>query len=72
MAATLSGFAPSGAAITARTPKVLAAYAIDWPWFPVDAVMTPRVRSSSDSRESRLSPPRTLNAPTGVAVSSFR
>ena len=30
----------------ARTPKSRAAKAIDWPWLPVDAVITPRFRSS--------------------------
>jgi hypothetical protein len=32
---------------------------------PVDAVITPRSRSSSESCETRLTPPRTLKAPTG-------
>jgi hypothetical protein len=61
----LTGFAPSGTQTIARTPKRPAANAIDWPWFPVDAVTTPARRSSSLSCETRLTPPRTLNAPIG-------
>src|SRR5574341_1054899 len=45
---------------------------MDCPWFPVEAVMTPRARSSSESCETRLIPPRTLKAPMGCAVSSLR
>jgi hypothetical protein len=39
--------------------------AIDWPWFQVEAAITPRSRSPAPSWESRLTPPRTLKAPTG-------
>ena len=46
IAATLTGFEPSGMQMIARTPKSRAAKAIDWPWLPVDAVTTPRPRSS--------------------------
>ena len=42
-----------------------AANEIDWPWLPVEAVITPLRRSSSLSCETRLTPPRTLKAPTG-------
>ena len=63
--ATFTGFAPSGAQIVACTPNSRAAYAIDWPWFPVDAPNTPRSRSARPSCATRLTPPRTLNAPTG-------
>ena len=38
---------------------------MDWPWFPVEALITPALRSSLVSWLSRLMPPRTLNAPTG-------
>jgi hypothetical protein len=49
----------------ALTPKRFAANAIDCPWFPVEAQISPRCRSSSESCETRLTPPRTLKAPTG-------
>jgi len=65
MEATLTGFASSGTQIVAATPKMRAANAIDWPWFPVEAAIMPRLRSSSLSWETRLTPPRTLKAPTG-------
>ena len=71
MAATFSGFAPSGTQIVARTPCRRAAYAIDWPWFPVEAVTRPRSRSSGVSCETRLIPPRTLNAAVGLWFSCF-
>ena len=63
--ATFTGFAPSGTQMTVRTPKSRPAKAIDWPWLPVDAVITPRRRSSSESCETRLTPPRTLKLQTG-------
>src|SRR5437667_221031 len=47
--------------MTALTPKSFAAYATDWPWLPVDAAMTPRRRSSSSRRLTRLMPPRTFS-----------
>jgi hypothetical protein len=65
MEATLTGFAFSGTQMVAGTPKRRAAYAIDCPWFPVEAEMTPSSRSSALSCASRLTPPRTLKAPTG-------
>ena len=65
MAAVLTGFAPSGTQMRAVTPKRRAAYATDCPWLPVEAAIRPRRRSSSDSCATRLSPPRTLNAPVG-------
>jgi hypothetical protein len=65
MAATLTGFAPSGTQIVALTPKSRAPWATDWPWFPVDDAMTPLSRSAALSCEARLTPPRTLNAPVG-------
>jgi hypothetical protein len=61
----LAGFASSGTQIVARTPNRCAAYAIDWPWLPVEAVTTPRSRSPALSWESKLIPPLTLNAPIG-------
>ena len=51
--------------MVALTPKMRAPKAIDSPWFPVDEATTPRSRSSAVSRETRLMPPRTLNAPVG-------
>jgi hypothetical protein len=65
MVATLTGFAFSGTQMVAGTPKRRAAYAIDCPWFPVEAAMTPDSRSSAPSCEIRLTPPRTLKAPIG-------
>src|SRR5437763_1504515 len=46
----------------ALTPNRRAAWATDWPWLPVDADITPRRRSSSVRRLTRLMPPRTLKA----------
>jgi hypothetical protein len=63
--ATFTGFADSGTQTIARTPKSRAAFAIDCPWLPVDAAIRPRRRSSSESCETRWTPPRTLNAPVG-------
>lgn len=41
------------------------------PWFPVEAVMTPRALSSPVIRESRLMPPLILKAPIGWWFSCF-
>ncbi len=65
IAATFTRLAPRGTHTIACTPNSRAAYAIDWPWLPVEAAMTPRRRSSSPSWDTRLMPPRTLNAPVG-------
>ena len=65
MAATFTGFERSGMQMRAVTPKCRAAKARDWPWLPVDEAISPRLRSSSESCATRLTPPRTLNAPTG-------
>ena len=66
ISAVLEGLFPTGTTIVHGTPARVAAKAIDWPWFPVVAEMTPRVRSASSSRATRCSPPRTLNAPVGL------
>ena len=42
MARTLSGFGFLGTHTIAFTPNILDASAMDWPWFPVEAVTTPR------------------------------
>src|SRR3954471_9176344 len=67
--ATLTGLAPTGTQMIACVPKSLAAYATDWPWFPVDAAISPARSSCSGSCETRLTPPRTLNAPVGRSFS---
>ena len=61
----MTGLACSGTQMMARTPNKAAANAIDWPWLPVDAEITPRSRSAALSWLIRFTPPRTLNAPTG-------
>ena len=65
MDAIFTGFAPSGTQIRAGTPNRRAAKATDWPWLPVEAAITPRSRSEASRCETRLTPPRTLKAPTG-------
>jgi len=52
--------------ITVRTPFRDAANASDCPWFPRVALTMPRGSGPAASDASRLSPPRTLNAPVGV------
>ena len=54
MASTFTGLARSGAQMIALTPNSRAAKATDWPWLPVEAEITPLVRSSSLSRLTRL------------------
>src|SRR3954470_13600597 len=49
-----------------RTPWSRLAKAIDWPWLPVLALMTPRRRSPAGSCAIRFNPPRILNAPVGL------
>src|SRR5256885_2899254 len=71
MAETLTGLAPSGTQIRARTPNRRAAKASDWPWLPVEAAMIPRAGSPSSRRDTRLTPPRTLKAPVGWWFSCF-
>ena len=71
IASTLTGLAAAGAQMMALTPKSRAAKATDWPWLPVEAAITPRRRSSSLSRLTRLIPPLTLNAPVGLWFSCF-
>ena len=44
----------------------------DWPWLPVDAEITPRDRSPASSREMRLMPPLTLNAPTTASPTTLQ
>ena len=44
---------------------------MDWPWLPVDAVMTPRLLSSGLSWETRFMPPRILKDPVGWKFSCF-
>jgi len=61
-----------GANVAERIPCTSAAKAIDWPWFPVEALTTPAARSSSPKWPNSVSPPRTLKALTGFANSSFR
>ncbi len=65
MAAFLSGLLPVGTTIVHGTPSRRHASAIDWPWLPVVAVITPR-RSSGVRSATRFRPPRTLNAPVGL------
>jgi len=60
------GFASLGTQMVALTLWILAARAMDWPWLPVLAVMTPLVRSSGVSWAMRFRPPRILNAPVGL------
>src|SRR5829696_6875716 len=69
---TFRGFASSGIQTVAGAPNSRAAYAIDCPWLPVDAVTIPRARSSADSSLTRKRPPRTLNAPMGWRFSHLR
>ena len=71
IAATLTGFARSGTQMRACTPNSRAANATDWPWLPVEAAISPRARSSSESWATRLRPPRILNAPVGWWFSCF-
>ena len=56
----------------AFTPNSLQALAIDWPWLPEDAVITPSFFSSSVRLKSRLMPPRPLKAPRGRYSSCFK
>lgn len=65
IASTFTGLACSGTQTVAAIPKRWAPYATDCPWFPVEAVITPRRRVSGSSRLVRLIPPRTLKAPVG-------
>jgi len=65
IAATLTGFAPSGTKTVAGAPNSWAAKATDWPWLPVEAASTPRARVAGSSWASRLTPPRTLKLPVG-------
>jgi len=51
----LTGLAVAGAQMIALTPNSRAANATDWPWLPVEAAMTPRLRSFSLSRHLRAS-----------------
>ncbi len=62
---TFPGLAFWGTTMRAWTPKIRAAKATDCPWLPVEAVITPRDRSSGLSWETKLMPPRTLKAPIG-------
>ena len=68
MAAFLSGLLPIGTTIVQGTPSRWQASAIDCPWLPVVAVITPR-RSSGLRFATRFNPPRTLNAPVGLQFS---
>ena len=52
----MTGFASSGTQIVALTPKIRAANAIDWPWLPVEAVITPRSRSSALELRDEVDP----------------
>ncbi|MDP2899984.1 MAG: hypothetical protein Q8O47_03330 [Candidatus Bathyarchaeota archaeon] len=65
MARTLSGLGFLGTHMIAFTPNIFDAKAMDWPWFPVEAVTTPRRLSSSLSWLTRLIPPLILNAHVG-------
>ena len=57
MAAFFSGLLPRGTRIVHGTPARRQANAIDWPWLPVEAVITPRARWPSSSEATRLIPP---------------
>ena len=67
----MSGLEPTGTQILAFTPNILDASAIDWPWFPVEAVITPLSRSSGLRLEMRFMPPLILNTPVGWTFSCF-
>ena len=69
MASTLSGLAFSWTQTVAFTPNIFEASAMDWPWLPVEAVMTPLSLSSGLSWETRLMPPLILKAPVGCMFS---
>jgi hypothetical protein len=43
--------------------------AMDWPWLPRFAVINPRTGPLASKRHPETNPPRTLNAPVGVAFS---
>ncbi len=69
IASTLSGLAPSWTQTVALTPNIFDARAMDWPWLPVEAVMTPFAFSSGLSWETRFMPPLILKAPVGCRFS---
>ncbi len=68
-AAALAGLAFAGMTTVHGASCRRLAYAIDCAWFPVDQVTVPRARSAAGMASSRVSPPRTLNAPTGCVFS---
>ena len=68
MAAFLSGLLPTGTATMHGTPARCAANAIDWPWLPVLAVMTPRSRSSSSSDGDEVQPAANLERAGRVVI----
>lgn len=70
MDAFLSGLLPSGTTIVTGRPCFCPANATDWPWLPRVAAMRPATwRPDLTSRSANTRPPRTLNAPAGVALS---
>ena len=64
-AATLRAGALTGTTTVTGAPLRAPAQARDWAWLPVEAVTTPRRRSSSSSEAMSATPPRTLKAPVG-------
>ena len=68
-AATLRAGAPTGTTTVTGTSLRAPAQARDWAWLPVEAVTTPRRRSSGLSAAMSATPPRTLKAPVGWTFS---
>src|SRR5260370_5150333 len=49
--------------MVASMPRIRAASATAWAWFPDENATTPRVRAAPTSRANALNAPRNLNAP---------
>ena len=60
-----------GTTIVAGIPSIFPAYAMPWPWFPVDSVIAPARRSSAVRRQRLYSAPRALNDRMGEQFSYF-
>ena len=58
-----------GTTTVTGAPRRAPAQARDWAWLPVEAVTTPRLRSSSLRVAMSATPPRTLKAPVGWTFS---
>src|SRR3569832_1072198 len=72
VASCLAREARSGITIVEAIPSVRAASATPCAWFPAEAAITPRRRSSGERWERQLKAPRILNEPVFWRFSSLR